>query len=64
MNAQIHFKDLEIGQKFAYLARTFTKTAFSLASDVTNDEFIFMGEIRVEPLEIEKWDVLRKECSV
>ena len=63
MNAQIHFKDLEIGQKFDYLARKFTKTAFSLAVDVANDEFIFMGEIRVDPLDTEERAAAKEECS-
>jgi hypothetical protein len=53
MKLQTQFKDLEFGQKFTYLGRLFKKTAFSLAVDETNDEFIFMGEIRVEPLRIE-----------
>jgi hypothetical protein len=64
MTAQIHFKNLAIGQKFEYLARTFTKTAFSLAVDVTNDEFIFMGEIWVEPLEIEERNAVKEACAV
>jgi hypothetical protein len=54
MKPQTHFKDLDFGQRFIYLGRPFKKTAFSLAVDQTNDEFIFMGEIRVEPLRIEE----------
>ena len=50
MKTQTRFKDLASGQRFRYLGRPFIKTAFSLAVDETNDEFIFMGEIGVEPL--------------
>ena len=50
MKTQTRFKDLEFGQRFRYLGRTFTKTAYSLAVDETIDEFIFMGQIEVEPL--------------
>jgi len=54
MKLQTQFKDLEFGQQFTYLGRLFRKTAFSLAVDQTNDEFIFMGQILVEPLRIEE----------
>jgi hypothetical protein len=50
MKTATEFKDLEIGQRFSYLGRAFTKSACSLAVDETDDEFIFMGQIRVEPL--------------
>ena len=36
------------------MGRTFTKTAVRLAADETQDEFIFMGEIRVQPLGTEE----------
>ena len=63
MKTQTRFKDLEFGQRFRYLGRTFTKTAYSLAVDETNDEFIFMGEIGVELFEAVERNELEEACS-
>ena len=64
MKTQTRFKDLEFGQRFRYLGRTFTKTALSLAVDETNDEFIFMGEIGVELLTVMERNGVEEAYSV
>jgi hypothetical protein len=64
MKTPTRFKDLASGQRFQYLGRPFTKTAFSLAVDETNDEFIFMGEIGVEPLGVVERNGVEEAYSV
>ena len=63
MKTQTQFKDLEVGQRFYYLGRSFTKKAFSLAADETGDQFIFMGEIRVEPEGSEEGLLADRVCA-
>ena len=63
MKTQTQFKDLEVEQRFYYLGRSFTKKAFSLAADQTDDQFIFMGQIKVEAEGSEEGRLADRVCA-